>query len=348
MKPDVAAGGGGASLSEWTVEAIALDWLESLGWAVAHGPDIAPDTRAAERADYGEVVLSGRLRSALACLNPDLPANALEDAQRRLTRPAGATLEARNRDFHRMVVAGVTVEYVDTDGRVRGAQVRVLDFDEPDANDRLAVNIRAAVRGAGGRPALTWADSGRCGLLQEEAGSQARRGELFWRWPRSRMSTWNSLSSSAGVPRVRFRGHRFFKRSSSSVGPDLVAEPLPYLEESGRSEGGYGTPPFLRAIFDATAAARAVAPPRPEIEFLHAWSAFHLDPDTTAASSTDSSDSDYRIDCRRIGSTGSVRPSRGPRPPATRSSRTPGASQGTDSCTETCAQGGTSRSNSRP
>ena len=140
MKPDVAAGGGGASLSEWTVEAVALDWLESLGWAVAHGPDIAPDTRAAERADYGEVVLSGRLRSALACLNPDLPANALEDAQRRLTRPAGATLEARNRDFHRMVVAGVTVEYVDTGGRVRGAQVRVIDFDEPDANDWFAVN----------------------------------------------------------------------------------------------------------------------------------------------------------------------------------------------------------------
>ena len=140
MKPDVAAGGGGASLSEWTVEAVALDWLESLGWAVAHGPDIAPDTRAAERADYGEVVLSGRLRSALACLNPDLPANALEDAQRRLTRPAGATLEARNRDFHRMIVAGVTVEYVDTGGRVRGAQVRVIDFNEPDANDWFAVN----------------------------------------------------------------------------------------------------------------------------------------------------------------------------------------------------------------
>ena len=140
MKPDVATGGGGASLSEWRVEAIALDWLESLGWAVAHGPDIAPDARAAERADYGEVVLSGRLRSALACLNPDLPANALEDAQRRLTRPAGATLEARNRDFHRMVVAGVTVEYVDTNGRVRGAQVRLLDFDEPDANDWFAVN----------------------------------------------------------------------------------------------------------------------------------------------------------------------------------------------------------------
>ena len=129
-----------ASLSESTVEDVALDWLASLGWAVAHGPDIAPDTPAAERADYGTVVLTNRLRSALARLNPELPDEALEDALRRLTRPAGATLEARNRDFHRMLVAGVPLEYVDPDGRVRGDQVRVLDFEEPDRNDWLAAN----------------------------------------------------------------------------------------------------------------------------------------------------------------------------------------------------------------
>ena len=128
------------SLSESTVEAAALDWLASLGWAVAHGPDIAPEAPDAERADYGEVVLHGRLRSALARLNPDLPDDALADVLRRLTRPAGATLEARNRDFHRMLVAGVTVEYVNAEGRVRGSQVRVLDFDDPDGNDWLAVN----------------------------------------------------------------------------------------------------------------------------------------------------------------------------------------------------------------
>ena len=131
---------GDASLSESTVEAVAPDWLGSLGWTVLHGPDIAPDTPAAERADSGEVVLHGRLRSALARLNPDLLNEALEDALRRLTRPAGATLDARNRDFHRMAVAGVTVEYADAEGRVRGGQVRVLDFDDPSGNDWLAVN----------------------------------------------------------------------------------------------------------------------------------------------------------------------------------------------------------------
>ena len=129
-----------SGVSESTVEAVTLDWLVSLGWAVAHGPDIAPGMPATERTDYGAVVLDARLQTALARLNPDLSDDALEDARRRLTHPAGTTPEARNHDFHRMVVAGVTVEYVNTDGRVRGAQVRVIDFDEPDANDWLAVN----------------------------------------------------------------------------------------------------------------------------------------------------------------------------------------------------------------
>ena len=128
------------SVNEGTVEAAALDWLAALGWTVAHGPDIAPDTPAAERADYGEVVLKDRLRSALARLNPNLPNDALDDAERQLTGPVGATLEARNRDVHRKLVAGVTVEYVDADGRVRGGQVSVFDFEDPEANDWLAVN----------------------------------------------------------------------------------------------------------------------------------------------------------------------------------------------------------------
>ena len=127
-------------VSESTVEGAALDWLASLGWTALHGPDIAPGTPTAERADYGGAVLHGRLRSALAQLNPDLPDDAIEDALGRLTRPAGPTLEFRNRAFHRMLVDGVTVEYVAADGAVRGAQVRVVDFDDPEANDWLAVN----------------------------------------------------------------------------------------------------------------------------------------------------------------------------------------------------------------
>ena len=126
--------------TESQVEAAGLAWLEAIGWQVAHGPDIATDTPAAERRDYGEVVLSQRLRDALARLNPDLPAEALEDAYRKMRRPEGADLVQRNRAVHRLLVDGVTVEYRDASGAVRGAQARVLDFHDPDNNDWLAVN----------------------------------------------------------------------------------------------------------------------------------------------------------------------------------------------------------------
>ena len=129
-----------SAIAESVVESATLAWLESVGWKVAHGPDIAPHTPGAERTDYGEVVLAQRLRDALGGLNPNLPSDALEDAFRKLIRPEGATLEARNRAFHRMLVEGVTVEYRADEGAIRGAQVEVIDFDEPARNDWLAVN----------------------------------------------------------------------------------------------------------------------------------------------------------------------------------------------------------------
>ena len=126
--------------TESVVEQAALAWLEAIGWQIAHGPEVAPDLPAAERSDYGEVVLAQRLRDALARLNPTLPAAALEDAFRKLTRPEGTDLIQRNRALHRLLVDGVTVEYRDAEGAIRGAQARVIDFDDPASNDWLAVN----------------------------------------------------------------------------------------------------------------------------------------------------------------------------------------------------------------
>jgi type I restriction enzyme R subunit len=126
--------------AESDVESAALAWLESLGWTLKNGPDIAPGEPAAERTDFGQVVLEQRLHDAIARLNPTLPAAALEDAFRKLTRPEGPTLEVRNRAVHRMLVDGVTVEYRTPEGTIRGAQARVLDFEDATNNDWLAVN----------------------------------------------------------------------------------------------------------------------------------------------------------------------------------------------------------------
>jgi len=128
------------AFTESVVEEAALAWLTSAGWQVRNGAEIAPGEPAAERDDFGQVVLAQRLRDVLARLNPALPVEALDEAFRKLIRPEGADLIVRNRALHRLLVDGVTVEYRDADGSIRGAQARVIDFDESASNDWLAVN----------------------------------------------------------------------------------------------------------------------------------------------------------------------------------------------------------------
>ena len=57
------------SLNESIVEDAALEWFGELGYAVGHGPQLAPGEAAAERDSFGEVVLAGRLREAIRRLN---------------------------------------------------------------------------------------------------------------------------------------------------------------------------------------------------------------------------------------------------------------------------------------
>ena len=128
--------------TESVVEDAALAWLETLDYTILHGPEIALGEPRAERADpgYRDVLLDGRLRRALARLNPDLPADAVEDAHRKLMRLDAPSLVERNRMAHRLLVDGVTVEFRRPDGSIAGAQARLLDFDDPMNNDWVAVN----------------------------------------------------------------------------------------------------------------------------------------------------------------------------------------------------------------
>ena len=125
---------------ESEVEQAALDWLREAGWNPLPGVEFEPGTARSERQALTDVVLLPRLRAALERLNPELPDEAIEEACRRFTRLEGATLEARNRTAHRMLVDGITVEYRDDNGAIRGAQARLVDYDEPSNNDWLAVN----------------------------------------------------------------------------------------------------------------------------------------------------------------------------------------------------------------
>jgi type I restriction enzyme R subunit len=135
------------SLNESHVEDAALEWFGELGYAVGHGPHLAPGEPAAERDSFSEVVLVGRLREAIQRMNPAIPEEAREEALRKVLRVGTPALVQTNRAFHRMLRDGVPVEYPRPDGSIAGDHVRLVDFDDVRANNWLAVNQFTVIEG---------------------------------------------------------------------------------------------------------------------------------------------------------------------------------------------------------
>lgn len=128
------------TIAESHVEEAALAWLGELGYSVANGLVIGPDGSAPERSSYGDVVLADRLKAAIARLNPHLEEETREDVYRKLLQAVTPSVTEENRRLHRFIVEGVPVEVTRADGTIGGDSARLIDFENPDANDWLAVN----------------------------------------------------------------------------------------------------------------------------------------------------------------------------------------------------------------
>ena len=133
-------------MTEDQLEQEALSWLQDVGYAVRRGPDIAHNGTQPERTNYREVLLLGRLRAAIARLNPGIPAAAREDAVQQVQHLGLPVLLAANRAFHKLLVGGVPVQY-QQDGETRGDFVRLVDWHNPAQNEYWAVN-QFTVKGA--------------------------------------------------------------------------------------------------------------------------------------------------------------------------------------------------------
>ena len=132
---------------ESTVEEAAIGWFKELGYQYLAGPDIACDGLYPERGSYADVLLEDRLRSALVALNPNIPAEALEDAFRKVTRPDNPNFIVNNRQFHKMLTEGIDVEFHNEEVRIVGDKVWLVDFTNPENNDWLVVNQFTVIEG---------------------------------------------------------------------------------------------------------------------------------------------------------------------------------------------------------
>jgi type I restriction enzyme R subunit len=123
-------------ITESLVEDAAIDWLQSMGYEYAYGPDITGV--GLERENHKQVVLAERLLGALKRINPGLPRAALHKAAHILVDFDNPNLIHSNKAFHRLIVDGVRVSYTDA-GQQKDTIVQVVDFTNQH-NDWLVVN----------------------------------------------------------------------------------------------------------------------------------------------------------------------------------------------------------------
>jgi type I restriction enzyme R subunit len=116
---------------------------KKLGWesVYAWNDETFGPTGTLGRADTKEAVLTRDLRAALERLNPELPADAIEEAFRALTvYDVSRSMLQHNGDFYHFLRGGVPVHYRDAAGHDKQARARVIDFEnKPGANRFLAV-----------------------------------------------------------------------------------------------------------------------------------------------------------------------------------------------------------------
>ena len=133
-----------SKITESSIESFAIELLETHGYQYIYGPDIAPDSETPERNSFEDVLLLEKLKIAVSRINPDIPADALEDAVKQIERLNSPELIANNETFHRMLTEGIKVTY-QKDGNRRGDLVWLIDFNEPDNNDFIVLNQNTVI-----------------------------------------------------------------------------------------------------------------------------------------------------------------------------------------------------------
>ena len=126
-------------ITENIIEAFAIELLDKLGYEYIYGPDIAHDGINPERNSYAQVLLLGRLQSAVKRINHGIPVDSQEEAVKEIQRIASPEMLTNNETFHRFLTEGIPVSK-QVDGNERGDRVWLIDFKNPYNNDFLVAN----------------------------------------------------------------------------------------------------------------------------------------------------------------------------------------------------------------
>ncbi|MBS1541870.1 MAG: type I restriction endonuclease subunit R [Bacteroidetes bacterium] len=126
-------------ITENIIEESAIEILQSQGWEYINGKEISPEGLFCERDSFSQIILTNRLREAIAKINPHIPADAQEAAIQKIARIHSPELLHGNELFHKELIEKVRISY-QQNGFERSHEVALIDFENPSNNQFLAVN----------------------------------------------------------------------------------------------------------------------------------------------------------------------------------------------------------------
>ncbi|XXX40273.1 type I restriction endonuclease subunit R [Sorangium sp. So ce117] len=142
------------AVRESDLELATLEWFADLGYEVLPADNLDPESAHDERSSLEDTILQGRLAAAVRRINPELSEDAVAEVLRRVLRRDAPTLPLQNEALHRLITRGVEIDVAQKTGGVRGTLVRLIDFDDPEANDWVVSNQVPIVDRINGRGQL--------------------------------------------------------------------------------------------------------------------------------------------------------------------------------------------------
>ena len=126
-------------ITENIIEESAIEILQLQGWEYANGKELSPEGMFCERDSFSQIILTQRLRNAIAKINPLIPAEAQESAIQKVLRIYSPELLHNNEEFHRLLIEKVKIPY-QQNGYERSHEIALIDFENISNNQFLVIN----------------------------------------------------------------------------------------------------------------------------------------------------------------------------------------------------------------
>lgn len=132
-------------INENSLEQIAIDTLQELGWQYTHGSEILAGKSCPWRERSDDVVLKVHLHEAIGRLNPHLSDSLIDDVVSEICKGDIIALAERNHQFYNKLKHGVPIKYQEN-GQDKSDYVRLIDFQNP-SNNRFDVVNQLVIHG---------------------------------------------------------------------------------------------------------------------------------------------------------------------------------------------------------